>query len=74
MDECKPLIHGLGIIGTQPSENMSAEDGLALHNSGLRATVVTASEDRIASPAGLQERLHLLPKARAYTRPLFSLT
>jgi hypothetical protein len=58
-DEALPMseVHGLGLIASRASEG-----GLDLHNSGVRATLVTATQDRVLDSTALQETLHLLPK------------
>jgi hypothetical protein len=61
-DEALPMseIHGLGLLASRASP--VNEGGMDLSTCGVRATLVTATEDRALDSKKLQENLHLLPK------------
>jgi len=52
-------MHGLGLLGSR------ALEGMDLHRSGVRATLVTATEDGVLNFPKLYATLDLLPKVGA---------
>ena len=48
----------LGLLASR----LPASEGINLHRSGVRATLVTATEDKVLNSTALRENLRLLPE------------